>query len=127
VKAGKGNFGRVRLVLNLYIAIAVTVLGVMILSSIGTNDKQNRKIAHQARALAESNRAAGLDACQRGNFVRAKINTVSGALSQLLHRSVRENEEKGQVLTQSQEVFLGKLYEDLAPLKKIDCKKEYER
>jgi hypothetical protein len=111
----------------MYIAVAVTVLGMMILSSVGTNNDQNRRIAQQARAIAEGNRKDALNGCQRGNFVRTKINTVSGALTQLLRRSVRENEESGQVLTPSQEVFLDKLYEKLAPLKKIDCKQEYGR
>lgn len=127
MKSGKGNYGRTRLVLNLYVAVVVTVLGILILSSVGTNNEQNRKIAQQARALSESNRQDALNGCQRGNFVREKVNTVSGALTQLLRRSVRENEESGQVLTRSQKVFLEKLYADLAPLKKVPCKEEYRR
>jgi hypothetical protein len=111
----------------IYIAVAVTVLGVLILSSVGTNNEQNRKIAQQARAIAEGNRQDALNGCRRGNFVRAKINTVSGALTQLLRRSVRENEESGQTLTRSQESFLAKLYEKLAPLKTINCEREYGR
>lgn len=124
--ASYGNFGKVRLVLNLYIAVAVTVLGLMILDSAGENSKQNRQIAEQARELAKSNRRASLEGCKRGNFVRVKINTVSGALTQLLHRSVAENEADGVVLTQSQRDFLDRLYRELRPLNPVNCEKEYE-
>jgi len=127
VKAGQGNYGRVRLLLNIYIAIAVTVLGLMILKSAGTNATQNREIAEQARALAQATRASNFEGCQRGNFVRTKINTVSGALSRLLHRSVTENQAEGVQLTAEQQKFLDQLYEELAPLKPVDCKKEYGR
>lgn len=133
MKAGSAKYGTVRLVLNLYIAIAVTVLGLMILDSAGTNGEQNRqlaeqsrKIAKQARALARTNREASLEGCGRGNFVRVKINTVSGALSQLLHRSVTENEQDGVVLTQGQEVFLDQLYRKLRPLKPVNCQEAYK-
>jgi hypothetical protein len=111
----------------IYIAVAVTVLGIMILSSVGTNSDQNSRIAEQARDLAKSNREASFAGCKRGNFVRIKINTVSGALAQLLHRSVAESEAEGIVLTEAQVGFLDRLYEKLAPLKPVNCHREYGR
>lgn len=126
MKAGGGKYWRVRLALNLYIAVAVTVLGVMILSSVGTNNDQNRQIAKQARALATSNREAALAGCKRGNFVRVKINTVSGALTELLQRSVAQSEAKGVPLTENQQTFLSRLYAKLAPLNPVNCRREYE-
>jgi hypothetical protein len=125
LKANKASYGRTRLLLNIYIALAVTVLGILILSSVGTNNDQNRKIAEQARALAKSNREANLKGCKRGNFVRVKINTVSGALVQLLRRSVSESEAEGVELTAAQTTFLDRLYGKLAPLKPVDCHREY--
>lgn len=123
----KGQYGRVRLVLNLYIAAAVTILGVLILSSVGTNNTQNRQIAEQARAIAKTNQRNTLTGCQRNNFVRLKINTVSGALTRLLRRSVAENEAKGMEPTPKQTFFLNQLYGELAPLQPVPCQEEYSR
>lgn len=118
---------RVRLVLNLYIAVVVTVLGALILENVGTNSDQNRQIAEQARQLSRTTQQASLAGCRRGNFIRQKINTVSGAVRRLLARSVQENEARGRELTPDQRAFLAGLHKDLAPLDRINCQEAYSR
>jgi hypothetical protein len=118
------KWSRTTTFLALYIAIAVTVLGIMILNSVGTNASQSKRIASQARVLAEKNATAALKGCYRGNYVREKINVISGALTSLLERSVTES-EKIKPLTPSQEEFLGEEYRKLKPLKTINCRKRY--
>lgn len=125
------KWGRISTFLALYIAIAVTVLGVLILNSIGTNAAQSKqiaeqgvRIARQSQALAERNEKNAIQGCQRGNYVREKINAISGALTSLLRRSVSET-EKVTPLTPSQLEFLEEEYRLLRPLKKINCEKHY--
>jgi heme exporter protein D len=117
--------------LALYIAIAVTVLGVLILESVGENAEQSKqiaqqgvRIARQARASAKKNQISAIKGCYRGNYVREKINVISGALTSLLQRSVAES-EKITPLTPSQVKFLELEYRRLKPLRKVNCKKHY--
>lgn len=121
-KARKWN--KITTFLALYIAIAVTVLGVMILNSVGTNARQSKQIAQQARALARKGAIDAIHGCHRGNYVREKINVIAGALTSLLQRSVEET-EKTKALTPSQLEFLEEEYRRLRPLKRVNCGKHY--
>lgn len=109
---------------SVYIAIVVTILAWGVWESVGTNSDQNTRIAVQARSLAEFNHQLAVQGCQRGNYVRGKINVIAGVLASLLHRSIEEGEEQGQVLTPSQQTFVQHKFEQLSPLNKINCKKQ---
>lgn len=112
-------------IIAIYIALMVTVLAGGVWESVGTNTDQNKQIATQAEALAASNHKALSEGCARGNFVRVKINVISGVLSGLLHKSIEEADAKGEALTPDQEVFINRQFRRLAPLNPVDCKKKY--
>lgn len=118
-------YARLKLFLNVYIAIAVTVLGVLVIHQLGTNNTQNRRLAEQARAIGITNAKVAHEGCLRGNFVREKINVIAGALVSLLRKSVAENERRGVTLTEDQTKFLGELYKKLSPLKEVNCDLKY--
>jgi hypothetical protein len=107
---------------SVYIAIVVTVLAWGVWESVGTNNDQNGKLAVQAKSLAEFNHRLALEGCQRGNYVRGKINVIGGVLVSLLHKSVEESEKQGHPLTPAQESFLEEKFEELSPLNKLNCK-----
>lgn len=123
MKVKPGEFAKTRLALNLYIAIAITVLGLLVLKSVGENGDQNRRLAEQARSLATNNAKSVLESCQRGNYVRGKINKVSGAVTLLLNKSIEAGEAEGRLLTPDQKVFLNGIFHELRPLNKINCVK----
>lgn len=110
------GWANIRLGLNVYIAIMLTGLAVLVVHDLGTNNTQNHTLALQAKEIAESNRKSGIAGCRRGKKALRKINVVAGALSTLLQKSVEESEAKGHHLTPQQQAFLEHEYELLAPL-----------
>jgi hypothetical protein len=121
-----GSWAKVRLALNVYIAILLTVLAVLVVRDLGINNSQNHRLAIQAKELSEANRNSGIAACRRGRVALHKINVVAGALTELLRKSVEENERRGLKLTPKQEAFLEREYKLLAPLEvPKNCKSHY--
>lgn len=114
-----------------YIAVVVTVLGVLVLNSIGTNAAQNRKLAEQAgqiaaqaRRIGQGNYEAAIAGCHRGNFLRSKVNVVSRAVAELIEKQV-ESAEEVTVLTPAQLAFVRREYRLLRPLAHVNCATAY--
>lgn len=107
---------RINMTIALYIAFMVTVLAAGVWKSVGVNSDQNAK-------LSIANREIAIRGCTAENHSREKINHISGALVDLLRKSIAENERKGITLTPPQEAFVAREFRLLRPLPQITCAK----